>query len=144
MARITACTLDCPDACSLLVHTGEDGRIHIRGNSDHPITAGFTCAKMRRFGRRLQSPNRITTPLLKQASGWKPIEWEEALALCAEKIQEFNNSKKKSESIVYCSETLEKYDETKGQLEEIDLLRKKVRLDIGECIDSLDLLKPFL
>ena len=87
MATVTACTLDCPDACSLIVDTDETGEVHIRGNPDHPITNGFMCSKMRRFGRRLQSPNRIRTPLLKDGSGWKPVTWDEALDLCAKKIQ---------------------------------------------------------
>ncbi len=89
METLTACTLDCPDACSLLVAKAEDGRIRIRGNPHHPITRGFTCAKIRGFGRRLRSPNRILTPLLRVDGGWHPVSWEEALDLCARKIQKY-------------------------------------------------------
>ena len=88
MEILTACTLDCPDACSLLVKILAHGAIRIRGNPNHPVTKGFTCAKIRRFGQRLSSKHRITRPLLRQGQDWKPIDWEEALQLCAEKIQE--------------------------------------------------------
>ncbi len=91
MEIVTACTLDCCDSCSLLVKIEDNGNIKIRGNPHHPVTAGFTCAKIRRFSRRLQSPHRITTPLLREGHNWKPIDWEEALRLCAEKIQQYRN-----------------------------------------------------
>jgi anaerobic selenocysteine-containing dehydrogenase len=84
---ITACTLDCPDTCSLLVKTGADGSISITGNPDHPFTAGFTCKKRKDFLLRLRSPHRITSPLLRKGGQWRPIAWPEALDLCAEKIQ---------------------------------------------------------
>ena len=81
--------MDCPDACSLIV-TVENGKaIRLRGNPDHPITAGFTCKKIRRHIRRLQSPDRILQPLLKQNGNWTPIDWEQALDLCAAKIDHY-------------------------------------------------------
>ncbi|HOG16912.1 MAG TPA: molybdopterin-dependent oxidoreductase [Syntrophales bacterium] len=88
-AEVTACTLDCPDACSLLVDKDRQGRIRIRGNPDHPFTAGFACRKIGRFLERLQSPHRITVPLLRAGGKWKPVSWNDALDLCAEKIQEY-------------------------------------------------------
>ncbi len=91
MKTLTACTLDCPDACSLMVETDNTGVIRILGNPDHPITSGFTCAKIKRFGKRLRSPNRITRPLLKKKGQWKEIGWEEALDMCAEKIQGYRS-----------------------------------------------------
>jgi anaerobic selenocysteine-containing dehydrogenase len=89
MDRITACTLDCPDACSLLVSGAHPEALRIRGNPEHPVTAGFTCAKVKHLGRRLTHSQRITTPLLRVRGGWRAIGWVEALDLCAEKIQAF-------------------------------------------------------
>ncbi len=88
-AEVTSCTLDCPDACSLLVEKDRQGRIRIRGNPGHPFTAGFACRKIGRFLERLQSPHRITTPLLRVDGKWKPVSWSGALDLCAEKIREY-------------------------------------------------------
>ena len=88
MSQISACTLDCPDGCSLLVETAPDGSIKIRGNPDHPFTQGFCCAKVADFGRRLKHPDRIVSPLLKQDGRFVPVSWDQALDLCAQKIGE--------------------------------------------------------
>src|SRR5512139_1207836 len=89
MTEVTACTLDCPDGCSLVISTDAQGRVSIHGNPAHPFTAGFTCSKIRDFTRRLRSPSRITRPMLRTGKGWQPVSWDEALDLCAEKIQEY-------------------------------------------------------
>jgi anaerobic selenocysteine-containing dehydrogenase len=87
MKKITACTYDCPDACSLVAETAPDGTVALRGNPQSPFTQGFMCAKTRGQYRRLRSPNRILTPLLRRGNGWQTIGWDAALDLCAEKIQ---------------------------------------------------------
>jgi anaerobic selenocysteine-containing dehydrogenase len=89
MTEITACTLDCPDGCSLVISTDPAGTVKISGNPAHPFTAGFTCKKIRDFIQRLRSPNRITRPMVRTRIGWQPVSWEEALGLCAEKIQHY-------------------------------------------------------
>ena len=84
---ITACTMDCPDACSLLVDHRQDHRIFLRGNPDSPFTAGFTCRKIKDHIKRLRHPARIKYPLLRDRDSWQRITWEKALDLCAHKIQ---------------------------------------------------------
>ena len=87
-AQVTACTMDCPDACSLVLSRDEDEFIKLRGNPDHPITAGFTCAKIKKHLKRLRSPDRIRHPMLRDGKDWNAISWEDALDLCAQKIQQ--------------------------------------------------------
>jgi anaerobic selenocysteine-containing dehydrogenase len=87
MSEITACTMDCPDACSLTVSADDGSSVVLRGNPEHPFTAGFTCAKIRGHIRRLQSAERIVQPMQRTADGWQVIAWDEALNLCARKIQ---------------------------------------------------------
>jgi anaerobic selenocysteine-containing dehydrogenase len=65
MHPITACTFDCPDACSLVLEQTEDSGLRLLGNPDSPFTRGVMCAKTRRHIRRLQSPSRILQPQLK-------------------------------------------------------------------------------
>ncbi|MBN2514406.1 MAG: molybdopterin-dependent oxidoreductase [Deltaproteobacteria bacterium] len=89
--KITVCSLDCPDSCSLIIDEDQSGNIRVAGNPDHPITRGFTCAKIKEHVRRLRSPHRITSPLLRAGEKWNPIEWDEALQLCAEKIQRYRD-----------------------------------------------------
>jgi anaerobic selenocysteine-containing dehydrogenase len=92
--QVTACTMDCPDACSLMVSSDESGIIGVRGNPDHPITAGFTCAKIRKHIKRLHSTHRILQPMLRDGRHWKVISWDAALELCAQKIQQLRTEPK--------------------------------------------------
>jgi anaerobic selenocysteine-containing dehydrogenase len=84
MATVRAvCAHDCPDLCSLLVQV-ENGRItQVRGDPDHPFTAGFACAKTNQDAELVNSPERLTTPLRrtgpKGAGKFAPIGWDEAL-----------------------------------------------------------------
>jgi anaerobic selenocysteine-containing dehydrogenase len=92
--EITACTMDCPDACSLIVSYDDGRRVILKGNPEHPITAGFTCGKVKDHIRRLQSPDRILKPMLRSEEGWQAISWDEALGLCAQKIQQLRHEPK--------------------------------------------------
>jgi anaerobic selenocysteine-containing dehydrogenase len=87
MRSVTACTCDCPDACSLVLDARDDGGPRLTGNPQSPFTRGVMCAKTRRHLRRLQSAERLRTPLLRQGGRRQPISWEAALDLCAERIQ---------------------------------------------------------
>ena len=93
-STITACTMDCPDACSLVVDRHSDGRIALRGNPDSPFTSGFTCPKIRGHIKRLQHPARIQHPLLRVKGAWQQISWDAALDVCAEKIQALRSEPK--------------------------------------------------
>ncbi|HOO38365.1 MAG TPA: molybdopterin-dependent oxidoreductase [Deltaproteobacteria bacterium] len=87
--QITACTLDCPDACSLVITEDSGGKVHARGNPDHPVTRGFACSKINTHLQRLMSPDRITQPLKRAGQNWEAISWDDALDLCAEKIRHY-------------------------------------------------------
>ena len=87
----TACTLDCPDTCSLAV-TVTDGRITaIDASPDNPFTDGWICAKVKRHGRRVHSPARVLTPLVRSGpkgeAAFRPATWDEALELVAAKVR---------------------------------------------------------
>ncbi|MFO8031284.1 MAG: molybdopterin-dependent oxidoreductase [Desulfohalobiaceae bacterium] len=83
---ISACTLDCPDACSLLITPGELG-LQVRGNPDHPFTQGYVCSKVKRYLQRLNSPERILGPRLKHKGKWQQISWDQALEICAQQLE---------------------------------------------------------
>jgi len=88
----TACTMDCPDACGLVVEQRPDGGVRLRGGPQNPFTAGFLCAKIKGHPERLKAPERIVRPLLRKGESWQPISWESALDLCAEKIQQLRSA----------------------------------------------------
>ena len=61
----TACPLDCPDSCSLSVATSGGRVVSLDGSRLNPVTDGFICAKVRRFGERVTSPLRIMHPAVR-------------------------------------------------------------------------------
>lgn len=88
--RPSACPLDCPDRCSLDV-TVEAGRVlKIDGSARYSFTDGWICSKVRRFGRRVESPERILHPMRRtgpKGSGrFERISWDDALAILAERL----------------------------------------------------------
>jgi anaerobic selenocysteine-containing dehydrogenase len=86
MQRFTACTLDCPDGCSLVAEI-KNGALTVRGNPEHPFTRGFCCSKPLRHIKRAFGPERITSPLLRRGRDFAPVSWDEALDWAAERIQ---------------------------------------------------------
>jgi len=77
--RHTACPYDCPDSCGITAEV-EEGRILSFGpREDHPYTGRFLCTRGQEWLRRMQGPERLTTPLLKSGEGWEPIGWDEAV-----------------------------------------------------------------
>ena len=92
--QITACSLDCPDSCTLEV-TVEDGKlVSLDGVTEgaNPTTNGWICAKVKNTPQLLHGPDRLTAPL--RRSGRKgsgefiEIGWDEALDLFATKVTE--------------------------------------------------------
>jgi len=86
----TACPLDCPDSCSLDV-TIEKGRlVKIDGSRANPVTAGYICAKVRRFGERVYHADRVKHPLARtgaRGSGrFEQITWDAALDRIASRM----------------------------------------------------------
>ena len=67
----------------------------MRGNPAHPYSAGELCPKVNHFVERVYSPQRITTPLVRDgAKGegvFRSATWSEALALVAKKTHEAIN-----------------------------------------------------
>src|SRR5499426_2655451 len=87
----TACPLDCPDACSLAV-TVQRGRIvEINGSHKNPVTGGFICAKVRKFGERVYGADRLLFPALrvgrKGHGQFRRVSWDEALELVVDRFR---------------------------------------------------------
>jgi anaerobic selenocysteine-containing dehydrogenase len=87
----SVCPLDCPDTCSLTV-TVEGGRLTaVDGSHRNPGTAGFICAKVRRYPERVYSPLRVLYPQrrigAKGEGRFERIAWDDAIALIAERFR---------------------------------------------------------
>lgn len=79
-----ACPHDCPDGCAMRITVDAAGRaVHVTGDPDHPITAGFLCGKVSNYLERVHAPDRILHPLLragpKGSASFRRASWDEAL-----------------------------------------------------------------
>jgi anaerobic selenocysteine-containing dehydrogenase len=87
----TACPLDCPDACSLAVTVKKGKVVNIDGSRRNPVTDGFICAKVRKFGDLVYGPDRLMYPAVRKgAKGdgkFKRVSWDEALELVVAKMR---------------------------------------------------------
>jgi anaerobic selenocysteine-containing dehydrogenase len=77
------CPHDCPDTCALLI-TVEDGvATEVKGDPDHPTTAGVLCTKVARYAERTYHPERLLHPMRrvgKKGEGkFERISWDQAL-----------------------------------------------------------------
>lgn len=83
--KISVCSLDCPDQCSLVLHIQDNQIIKVEGDKNHPVTKGQICNKVRHLGKRITSDERLQTPLKrigpKGTKQFVPITWEEAIQL---------------------------------------------------------------
>jgi anaerobic selenocysteine-containing dehydrogenase len=92
MGMLTACSLDCPDGCSLEVTVENGQMVSVDGVTDgpNPGTNGWICAKVKNTPQLLHGPDRITAPLRRsgpKGSGeFVEITWDEALDLFAAKV----------------------------------------------------------
>jgi anaerobic selenocysteine-containing dehydrogenase len=85
------CPHDCPDTCAILV-TVEDGvATEVKGDPDHPTTAGVLCTKVSRYVDRTYHPDRLLTPMRrvgrKGEGKFEPISWGQALEEIAARLQ---------------------------------------------------------
>jgi len=85
------CPHDCPDTCALLV-TVEDGvATEVKGDPEHPTTAGVLCTKVARYTERTYHADRLLHPLRrvgKKGEGkFERISWDEALETIAARLK---------------------------------------------------------
>ena len=78
-----ACPHDCPDTCSMVFEV-EDGKLaRLKGNSDHPMTRGGLCVKVKDYEKRHYHPDRVLYPMRrvgpKGSKQFERITWDAAL-----------------------------------------------------------------
>ena len=84
------CHHDCPDSCGWTVSVTDGVAVQLRGNAEHPYSAGELCPKVNRFLDRVYHPDRVLTPLRrvgpKGEGRFEPISWSEAVTEAAGRL----------------------------------------------------------
>ncbi len=92
---IGACPRDCPDGCSWIVTVDGGDAVKLRGNPDHPFTAGGLCKKVNPWLEFARDPARILEPLRRtgpKGSGtFEPVTWDQALGDIAARLIEMRD-----------------------------------------------------
>jgi anaerobic selenocysteine-containing dehydrogenase len=85
------CPHDCPDTCALLVTVQNGVATDVRGDPDHPTTAGVLCTKVARYSERTYHSDRLLYPMKrigkKGAGQFERITWDEALHTIAARLR---------------------------------------------------------
>ena len=79
----------CSTGCSLKIHLSAAGEaINLTPDSDHPVNLGMACPKGWEALTPLAAPDRVTTPLLRDAHGvLQPIGWAQALTVFCDRMK---------------------------------------------------------
>ena len=77
------CPHDCPDACGMVTEVADGRAIRVSGQTDHPVTRGWLCAKVNPYLERVYHPDRLQQPMrrkgAKGSGQWQTISWEAAI-----------------------------------------------------------------
>ncbi len=84
--RHTYCKV-CMVHCGLVAEVSGEQVLKVRGDPDHPLSAGYTCPKGRAVGQLHHSPDAITRPLMRKQGELVPVSWDEALDDVAAKLR---------------------------------------------------------
>jgi anaerobic selenocysteine-containing dehydrogenase len=86
-----ACPHDCPDTCALLVTVKDGVATEVRGDPEHPTTAGVLCTKVSRYVDRTYHADRLLYPMRrvgrKGEGKFERITWEQAMGEIAARLQ---------------------------------------------------------
>ena len=78
---------ECPAGCGVLAKNREGRTIKVEGNPLHPINRGRLCMRGQAALQGIYNPDRIKTPLLKEAGKWRPVTYAEAEAILQAKAE---------------------------------------------------------
>jgi anaerobic selenocysteine-containing dehydrogenase len=85
------CPHDCPDTCAMLVTVKDGVAIEVKGDPDHPNTAGALCTKVSRYVERTYHAERLLYPQKrvgrKGEGKFVRISWDEALDIITAKLK---------------------------------------------------------
>ena len=78
----------CGCGCQITLHTKDNKVVKVTSSSDAPANSGWLCVKGRFGFEFINSPERLTHPLIKKNGVFKKVSWEEALEFTASRLKE--------------------------------------------------------
>ncbi len=83
------CPHDCPDTCAMIYEVDKEKLVSVKGNSEHPMTDGVLCVKVKDYEKRHYHPDRLLYPHKrigkKGEKKFQRISWDEALETISSK-----------------------------------------------------------
>ncbi|HEX6393842.1 MAG TPA: molybdopterin-dependent oxidoreductase [Acidimicrobiales bacterium] len=76
----------CLAVCGLILTVEGDQIVAVRGDPEHPVTHGYTCAKGRALGAMHHAPDRLNEPLVRHGDRLIPVSWDEFFADLAARL----------------------------------------------------------
>ena len=122
---LTTCTY-CGTGCTLELNVNNDKVVGVTSNRDReysPVNKGALCVKGRFGWDFIHSPERLTTPLIRENGELRPASWEEALDYAAGKLSGIKEK--------YGADTLAMFTSARVTNEENYLAQKFMRAAIG-------------
>ncbi len=122
---LTTCTY-CGTGCTLELNVKNDKVVGVTSNRDpewSPVNRGALCVKGRFGWDFINSPERLTTPLIKENGEFREASWDEALNLAAQKIKGIKEG--------YGPDSLAMFSSARITNEENYLAQKLMRAAIG-------------
>jgi anaerobic selenocysteine-containing dehydrogenase len=90
-SKVTFCRI-CEASCGLIAEV-EDGRVlKLRPDEAHVVSRGYACVKGIRYSEVHNSPDRVQTPLKRNAGRFEPISWSRALSEIGERVRAIRSS----------------------------------------------------
>ena len=91
----------CEAMCGLEIHVQGQNVVRIKGDENDVYSKGHICPKAAALQDIHEDPDRLRQPMIRRGDQWKPIGWEEALDLAAEKINDIQQTHGRDAFAVY-------------------------------------------
>ncbi|MBC8089175.1 MAG: molybdopterin-dependent oxidoreductase, partial [Phycisphaerae bacterium] len=98
----TACG-ECATGCGVLAEVRDGRTIKLEGNPEHPLNRGAICATGLSAVQGLYNPDRFPGPMTREGNQLKPITWDKAYELLAQKLGEVK-SRGQSANVVFINQ----------------------------------------
>src|SRR5713226_9299024 len=85
---------ECPAGCGVLARNRDGRVVKLEGNPDHPVNQGALCIRGQAALQQVYHPDRLAGPQRRDGGTWKPLAWDDAIKLVADKVGELRKGGK--------------------------------------------------